>query len=64
MKKISLKNVKETLTRKEMRTIAGGYGGTYGCCVMLPAGWSCGYTVQFAQSYYNGGGAGYCCTSC
>jgi len=29
MKKISLKNVKETLTRKEMRVIAGGYGN--GC---------------------------------
>lgn len=27
MKKISLKNVKETLSRKEMRAIAGGYGG-------------------------------------
>lgn len=25
MKKISLKNVKEALTRKEMRVIAGGY---------------------------------------
>jgi natural product precursor len=32
MKKISLKNVKETLSRKEMRVIAGGYGGvTPGC---------------------------------
>jgi natural product precursor len=29
MKKISLKNVQETLSRKEMRTIAGGYGS--GC---------------------------------
>ena len=64
MKKISLKNVKDTLSRKEMRTIAGGYGGAYPCCVMLPGGWSCGYTVGFAQSYYNGGGAGYCCASC
>lgn len=26
MKKISLKNVKEILSRKEMRVIAGGYG--------------------------------------
>lgn len=26
MKKISIKNVKETLSRKEMRTISGGYG--------------------------------------
>jgi natural product precursor len=32
MKKISLKNVNETLSRKEMRTIAGGYGGSYKCC--------------------------------
>jgi natural product precursor len=30
MKKISLKNVKETLSRKEMRVIAGGYGAA-GC---------------------------------
>jgi hypothetical protein len=34
MKKISLKNVKETLSRKEMRTIAGGYstGKACGAC--------------------------------
>ncbi|MEN9655744.1 MAG: hypothetical protein RL311_670 [Bacteroidota bacterium] len=30
MKKISLKNVKETLSRKEMKVISGGYGN-YGC---------------------------------
>lgn len=29
MKKISLKNVKETLSRKEMRSIAGGYSWLY-----------------------------------
>lgn len=30
MKKISLKNVKEILTRKEMRVIAGGYNPACG----------------------------------
>lgn len=29
MKKISLKNVKETLSRKEMRAISGGYSWLY-----------------------------------
>lgn len=55
MKKISLKSVKETLTRKEMRMIAGGYGYSgYGncCAVIMEPGhpWSdCGLTMQEAQ---------------
>lgn len=42
MKKISLKNVKDTLSRKEMRTIAGGYGTT---CTSCTRGSECGSTV-------------------
>jgi hypothetical protein len=45
-----------------MRTIAGVM--VVLMLIMLPDGWSCGYTVQFAQSYYNNGSAGYCCASC
>lgn len=69
MKKISLKNVKDILSRKEMKAISGGnYGGDNGCCIAYGSGstpqWSCGYSVSSAQSYYNGGGRGYCCSSC
>jgi len=55
-KKISLKSVKDTLTRKEMRMIAGGYGGYgYGkCCAVIfaPSGtWQdCGLTMQEAEA--------------
>jgi hypothetical protein len=66
MKKISLKNVKDTLSRDEMRSISGGYGN--GCCVAYGSGsspqWSCGYSHSSAQSYYRNGGRGYCCASC
>nr|WP_315170971.1 hypothetical protein [uncultured Flavobacterium sp.] len=51
MKKISLKNVKETLSRKEMRVISGGSGGgvsykycwtgTTNCSVCVSGGSSC-----------------------
>jgi natural product precursor len=66
MKKISLKNVENTLSRKEMRSISGGSGGS-GCCIAYGSGavqWSCGYSVSSAQAYYRGGGRGYCCSSC
>jgi natural product precursor len=65
MKKISLKNVANTLSRKQMKEITGGY--SY-CCIAYGSGstpsWSCGYDVYNAQAYYNGGGRGYCCASC
>lgn len=62
MKKISLKSVKETLTRKEMRMIAGGgYGYGYGgggggnnCCAVIAEpyhNWqSCGLTMEEASA--------------
>ncbi len=72
MKKISLKNVKETLTRKEMRSISGGSGnGKAGCCY-LHKGSSpiCGLSMSNAQAYYSIAkssglsGIGWCCASC
>ncbi len=66
MKKISLKDVKNGLKRDEMRMIVGGSGGS--CCIAYGSGstaqWSCGYSTSTAQSYYNNGGRGYCCSSC
>jgi natural product precursor len=52
MKKISLKNVKETLTRKEMRSITGGYGFC-GC-----ASYTC---ARYFGKHARCGGGG-CCT--
>ena len=46
MKTISLKNVKDGLSRDEMRAVKGGCGGS-GCCVPRLAP-QCGY-----QAYYN-----------
>jgi natural product precursor len=54
MKRISLKNVKETLSRKEMRTIWGGYG--VGCNTRSECPLGC--------AVYTGGGHGYCSDCC
>jgi len=64
MKKISLKDVKNGLKRDEMRMVVGGGCGDNGCCIYYSGGRSCGYSVSQAQSYYQNGGAGYCCASC
>lgn len=53
MKKISLKNVKETLTRKEMRLISGGYSCTYRCWSGGGSGSSGNTTMSEAVSIAN-----------
>ena len=72
MKKISLKNVKNELTRSEMRSISGGSGdGKVGCCY-LHNGSSpiCGLSIGDAQTMYGFAkshglsGIGWCCASC
>lgn len=42
MKKLSLRNVKNTLSRKEMKAVSGGYGYGYDLCVFVYGG-SCHY---------------------
>lgn len=41
MKKLSLKNVKSTLSRNEMRVIAGGYGYGGKACVRCSSAYDC-----------------------
>lgn len=59
MKKLSLKNVKETLSRKEMRVIAGGYGG--GGCPSCSSPYDCSSKCGNAcQTSNAGAGSSYC----
>lgn len=51
MKKISLKNVKETLSRKEMRSIAGGYNWNPNCNMPCYMDLQC----QMCWGVYNNG---------
>lgn len=67
----NFKNIGVTLSRNEMRSVEGGLAAAPslgGCCIAFGSAsspqWSCGYTVSQAQSYYAGGGRGYCCASC
>ncbi len=63
MKKISLKNVQNELTRSEMKSISGGSGnGT--CCARAPGyeTW-CGMSYAAARAYTSNGGQ-WCCDSC
>lgn len=78
MKKLSLKNAENLLTRKEMKLINGGYytTGSGGCCARawhdyappLQGQYSsvaCGLSMSEAQSYASGSGGGnWCCDSC
>lgn len=55
MKKISLKNVKETLSRKEMRVIAGGYGSGPKCGACSSA-YDCGSSCNICSGGKSGQG--------
>jgi hypothetical protein len=51
MKKLSLKDVKNSLNRDEMRMISGGLvAADNGCCIAYGSGetanWSCGFSVS------------------
>ena len=77
MKKMSFSNIKDMLSRDEMRQVKGGSGGS--CKIYFTthsgySGWSAAaYSVSQAQAYYGTNGdwlhggfrvTGYCCASC
>jgi natural product precursor len=59
MKKLSLKNAKNTLSRKEMKAIAGGYGSfnDRGCNYKAECPSGCAF-------FYGNGPHGYCNNCC
>lgn len=57
MKKISLKNMENALSRNEMRTIMAGSGGSPGWCGGFT--WACARLGLYARL----GNPNYCCSS-
>lgn len=56
MKKISLKSVKEYLSRDEMKSIMGGSGTTFGCNYRAACSTGCAFFTSADHGYCN-----YCC---
>lgn len=64
LQKMSLASMKN-LSRKEMRNITAGSGGSGGTCCARATGYEtwCGLSKADAQAYASGGGQ-WCCDSC
>ena len=66
MNNLNFKNIKDILSRDEMRQIKGGSGGTCGFKVTHNGVTlvQCGVSYSLAMHYYNSYGGRWCCDSC
>ena len=71
IKKISVRNVIETLTDNELKHVLGGYGTSGTCCWHSETSCDCGVSIGEAkfmagcdQNGNNCNGGGWCCDSC
>jgi natural product precursor len=64
MKKISFSNIKDMLSRDEMRQVKGGSGGTCGWRDPYTGQGLCGYSKAQIHDWYHNWGGNWVCESC